>query len=172
MKLCDSGAQKGDINQQMQMTDSRFNSSRKARKQTNSGVLQIHHCMELIDKFIQYHTKIRLFATALLKKQSNAMSSGFPPSILCQITKTKITLGGAWSWENTGECKSFDGQYFEPTNQRMECLLRESLHNTFFLSTPQEPAHPLFQHTKRMALCDVMAADELIDFVQTRHTQP
>lgn len=29
-----------------------------------------------------YHTRIRLFATALLKKQSNAMSSGFRP-ILC-----------------------------------------------------------------------------------------
>lgn len=127
---------------------------------------------ELIDKFTDiYHTKIRLFATALLKKQSNAMSSGFPP-ILCQITKTKITSGGAWSWENTGERKSFDGQYFDPTNQRMEGPLRESLHNTFFLSTPREPEHPLFQNIKRMALCDAMAADELIDFVQTRHTQP
>ena len=118
---------------------------------------------ELIDKFTDiYHTKIRLFA--LLKKQSNAMSSGFPP-ILCQITKTKITSGGAWSWENTGECKSFDGQYFDPTNQRMEGPLRESLHNTFLLSTPREPAHPLFQNIKRLALCDAMAADELIDFV-------
>lgn len=175
MKLCDSGAQRGDMNQQMQMTDSGFNSWREARKHTNS-VLQIHHHEKGTDWQIYriyriYHTKIRLFATALLKKQSNAMSSGFPP-ILCQITETKITSGGAWSWENTGECKSFDGQYFQPTNQQMECLLRESLHNTFILSPPQEPAHPLFQHIKRMALRDVMAADELIDFVQACHTQP